>query len=59
MMALHILAWLQMLCSLFHLDHLELFGIKQVRIGNVCMCDEFLVYAVYSKALKVRFFTQL
>ncbi|XP_065911280.1 nurim-like [Dysidea avara] len=26
----HCLAWLQMVCSLFHLDHLELFGIKQL-----------------------------
>lgn len=29
-MVIHCLAWLQMLCSLFHLDHLELFGIKQL-----------------------------
>ena len=30
-----------MLCSLFHLDHLELFGIKQVCVSSVfvlCVC---------------------
>ena len=37
-MVIHCLAWLQMLCSLFHLDHLELFGIKQVCIVCVCVC---------------------
>ena len=37
MIVVHMLAWLQMLCSLFHLDHLELFGIKQVCISDhVC-----------------------
>ena len=37
MVLVHCLAWVMILSSIFHLDHLELFGIKQVCIDNVCV----------------------